>query len=69
MNPRLYSLAAAAPQVFHDITTGNNVVTPCSSRARLCTAGAIGYNAGDGYDQVTGLGSVDAYNLVTSWHE
>jgi uncharacterized protein (TIGR03437 family) len=69
MNPRLYALAAAAPHVFHDVTTGNNIVTPCSSRTRTCTAEPIGYNAGPGYDQVTGLGSVDAYSLVTAWHE
>ena len=69
MNPRFYSLAAASPGAFHDVTSGNNIVTPCSSRARLCTADPIGYTAGPGYDQVTGLGSVDAYNMITAWHD
>ena len=27
----------------------------------------MGYRAGPGYDQVTGLGSVDAYTLALSW--
>ena len=27
----------------------------------------MGYNAGPGYDQTTGLGSVDAYKLVAAW--
>jgi len=32
------------------------------------TAGQAAYNAGHGYDLATGLGSVDAYNLVTNWN-
>jgi uncharacterized protein (TIGR03437 family) len=31
--------------------------------------GSVGYNAGVGYDQATGLGTVDAFNLITSWHQ
>ena len=27
----------------------------------------MGYSAGVGYDQASGLGSVDAYNLVMEW--
>jgi subtilase family serine protease len=69
MNPRLYSLAQSRPDAFHDITTGDNVVTPCSARSRFCQASPIGYNSGNGYDRVTGLGSVDVYNLVTAWHD
>jgi subtilase family serine protease len=68
MNPRLYSLAAANSSVFHDVTTGNNIVTACSGgRRSICTADPVGYSAGAGYDQVTGLGSVDAYSLITGW--
>lgn len=70
MNPRLYSLAASNPSVFHDVTQGSNLVTTCtSSRFRTCTSDPIGFNAGPGYDQVTGLGSIDAYNLATSWNQ
>jgi uncharacterized protein (TIGR03437 family) len=65
MNPGLYALAQSSG-VFHDITSGSNLVTPCAQRG--CTAPALGFNAGVGYDQATGLGSVDVYNLVTSWH-
>ncbi|HVN06371.1 MAG TPA: protease pro-enzyme activation domain-containing protein [Bryobacteraceae bacterium] len=65
INPQLYALAPVTG-VFHDITTGNNKVVPCSTPN--CTGTAIGYNAGVGYDQVTGIGSVDVYNLVTAWH-
>lgn len=65
VNPTLYTLAANATTyaaAFHDITTGNNdctVSANCSSTA--------GFSAGTGYDQVTGLGSLDAANLATAW--
>ncbi|MGD0222288.1 MAG: protease pro-enzyme activation domain-containing protein [Terriglobia bacterium] len=67
INPILYPMAQYAPAAFHDITTGNNMV-PCEVGSPNCpTGGEIGYSAGVGYDQVTGLGSVDAYNLVMEW--
>jgi hypothetical protein len=64
INPNLYRLAQTS--IFHDITPGNNVV-PCGVGTPDCTNGSFGYYAGIGYDPVTGLGSVDAYNLVTEW--
>ena len=67
INPNLYRLARAQTNVFHDITTGNNIV-PCVIGTPDCTTGSFGYYAGPGYDLVTGLGSVDAYNLVTEWN-
>jgi uncharacterized protein (TIGR03437 family) len=67
INPRLYALAQSAPSAFHDVTTGNNDVTPCQPRATGCQAANIGYSAGPGYDQATGLGSIDAFNLIMSW--
>ncbi|HLG98907.1 MAG TPA: protease pro-enzyme activation domain-containing protein [Bryobacteraceae bacterium] len=66
INPNLYKLAQVAPIAFHDITRGNNIVS-CTIGSPNCSTGSFGYNAGRGYDQVTGLGSVDAYNLVTNW--
>ncbi len=73
INPSLYTLAANASTystAFHDITTGNNQV-PCTSGSPDCpTTGnnpVIGYAAGTGYDQATGLGSVDANNLATAF--
>jgi subtilase family serine protease len=72
INSQLYSLASGsgASSIFHDITTGNNIVnctggtTGCSSTA-VNTTGTMGYNAGTGYDMVTGLGSLDANGLAT----
>ena len=68
LNQHLYALAQSSPSVFHDITTGNNIVTtPCNSRRQVCNNQPVGYNAGAGYDQVTGLGSLDAWKLLTCW--
>ena len=67
INPRLYSLAQAVPEAFHDITVGNNIVNGCTG-VRNCNVGSVGYNATVAYDQASGLGSVDAFNLITSWH-
>ena len=64
-NPKLYSLAQSNPAVFHDVTSGNNIVTVCPTR-RTCNS-PIGYNAGVGYDQVTGLGTLDVSQLVQAW--
>lgn len=66
MNQRLYELAPVTG-IFHDITTGDNKVAACSQPGS-CIAPAIGYSAGTGYDLVTGLGSVDVYNLVIAWN-
>jgi len=68
VNPMLYSLAANSPSAFHDITSGDNKV-PCTSGTKNCPAGTgtIGFNSGQGYDQATGLGSVDASALETAW--
>jgi uncharacterized protein (TIGR03437 family) len=68
VNPHLYALATAGTGAFHDVTTGDNIVdVTCTARSRNCVAGSFGYAAGQGYDMATGLGSVDAYNLVMSW--
>jgi len=66
INPRLYQLAQTTSGVFHDITTGNNIV-PCTVGTVDCTTGAYGYNAGPGYDPVTGLGSIDIASLFENW--
>ncbi|MBV9266922.1 MAG: hypothetical protein JO061_12205, partial [Acidobacteriaceae bacterium] len=60
VNPTLYSLAvnqaSGGASVFHDVRTGNNSVP-----------GVTGFKAASGYDQATGLGSVDAGLLVNDW--
>jgi subtilase family serine protease len=67
VNPTLYSLVASAPTSFHDITSGDNKV-PCTKGSIDCpNGGTIGYNAGTGYDQASGLGSIDVYALATNW--
>jgi hypothetical protein len=73
INPSLYGLASNSTtyaSAFHDITTGNNQV-PCEDGTPDCaTTGSnnvIGYVAGTGYDQATGIGSVDANNLATAY--
>ena len=63
----LYPLAASSPAAFHDITSGNNK-EPCKLGTTGCpNGGDIGYTAGPGYDQASGLGSVDASSLAAAW--
>ena len=61
-NTAFYSLAskqrAGGASVFHDITSGNNSVP-----------GLTGFSATTGYDQATGLGSIDASVLVSHWSD
>jgi subtilase family serine protease len=67
LNPVLYGLAASSPNVFHDITTGDNMV-PCTQGTKDCpSSGMIGFSAGLGYDLVTGLGSIDVGALAAAW--
>ena len=69
INPTLYSLAAGASSPFNDVTVGNNNV-PCANPSPDCPTTSpfqFGFSAGTGYDQVTGLGSVNANALATTW--
>jgi subtilase family serine protease len=66
VNPGLYALASFNSNVFHDIVLGNNQV-PCVAETPNCTNGILGFSAGLGYDQVTGLGSIDATQLIDQW--
>lgn len=69
VNPRLYSLAGGslATNIFHDISSGDNKVK-CTAGSTDCpSGGSIGYTASVGYDQVTGLGSLDVASLVNGW--
>ena len=69
INPMLYALSQSAPAAFHDIVTGNNIVA-CQQGTPDCPSTApyqYGYSAGPGYDLATGLGSIDANNLVDAW--
>lgn len=67
INPNLYYLAQAAPSVFHDVTTGGNII-PCSAGTPDCgQLGTYGYVAGLGWDAASGWGSVDATALFNNW--
>lgn len=74
--------AANASCIFHDIVTGNNSL-PCAQGSPGCGAtgtalagvlvnpadvSAPAWAAGGGYDLATGLGSVNAANLVNAWN-
>ncbi len=66
INPTLYKLAANSAtyaSAFHDVTSGNN---NCLGGTTYC-ASTTGFSAGTGYDEVTGLGSVDLANLAAAW--
>jgi len=53
MNPRIYRLAAGGTGGFRDVIAGNNNFN-----------GVTGFDAGVGYDQATGWGTVDIANFV-----
>lgn len=65
INPELYGLAQANPAVFHDIVMGNNIV-PCSGTG-CPTAKTLGVSAVAGYDEATGLGSLDVGAFISAW--
>ena len=66
INPRLYAIAASSPNSFHDVTRGTNLIK-CDSTTTGCTTGEIGFQAIVGYDQATGLGSLDVSSLLNAW--
>jgi hypothetical protein len=66
INTTLYKLAADSATyaaAFHDVTTGNN---NCTAGTTYCSA-TTGFSAGTGYDEVTGLGSIDLSTLASKW--
>jgi pseudomonalisin len=77
LNPLLYRLAATtSTNPFHDITIATSAVTGCvATTPSMCnnstpgptglTGGLAGYLLTTGFDQVTGLGSIDVANLLT----
>ena len=58
-NPSTYGSA------FHDITVGDNSCD--SGSVATCPNGPTGFSAGVGYDQASGLGSIDLFNLMSAW--
>jgi hypothetical protein len=72
----LYPLAHQKPAAFHDITLGGNWDL-CLQGDNDCVLNVAGlgvgagestvFSAGPGYDQASGLGTVDAAQLVNNW--
>ena len=69
----LYDLAKTKySSVFHDVSTGNNSVA-CTAGTSGCQQNALGYyfmsgyNATAGFDEASGLGSVDVSQLASNW--
>ncbi|WP_158822952.1 protease pro-enzyme activation domain-containing protein [Granulicella sp. S156] len=82
VNPELYTLASSTAtygSAFHDITSGNNeclaglsypaaALSSTTTENLACVApSTTEYPATTGYDEASGLGSVDLYQLVTAW--
>jgi subtilase family serine protease len=71
---RTENAASGNACTFYDIDQGTNAM-PCFAGSINCTpadsADAIGilagYNATAGYDQATGIGTINAFNLVQGW--
>ena len=71
----LYKLVTKQSNAFHDVPAGSTIGMPCDTGSPNCTTsmngdtyGVLsGYSTGTGYDLATGLGSVDAANLVNNW--
>ncbi len=77
LNPEIYAIAASNPAAFHDVTVASSGVADCNvATASMCnnsipppagrTKGQAGYLVGVGYDEVTGLGSLDVDAFLNS---
>lgn len=51
---------------FYDVAEGS-IDVPCARGSKECVNGALGWDAGVGYDLATGVGTINAYNLVNAW--
>ncbi len=67
INPALYTLAANSAtyaSAFHDVTSGNN---DCANAGSSICVNHVTFTAVTGYDEVTGLGSLDLANAAAAW--
>jgi hypothetical protein len=75
LNPLLYKLAATSPSVFHDVTVATSGVKNCTVKTpSMCNnslpsatglaGGQAGYLVNAGFDEVTGLGSLNVTNFL-----
>ncbi len=78
LNAQIYAESAATGAAFHDVTVASSGVTSCSaSTPSMCnnsiagpstlTGGQAGYLVGTGYDEVTGLGSLNVTEFLDNF--
>jgi subtilase family serine protease len=78
LNPAIYELAVSSPTAFHDATVASSGVTGCTVDApSMCnnslpsptglTGGQTGFLLTEGYDLVTGWGSLDVTNFLNDY--
>jgi len=78
LNPILYAMAASTPSAFHDVTVATSGVTGCSvNTPSMCnnstpsstslSGGQAGFLVTAGFDEATGLGSLDVGNFLSSY--
>ena len=73
INQELYTLAASPTvyaSAFHDITqVGSDLGNNCAAGTTWCGTGpdTTEYYAGTGFDEASGLGSIDFANLASAW--
>ncbi len=77
LNQKLYSTASAYPGSFHDVTVNSSGVAGCDiNTSSMCNnsipganggAGEPGFLVGYGYDEVTGLGSLDVQTFLNDY--
>ncbi len=58
LNPTLYALAASNGSIFNDVVGSGNQVA-CIAGTIGCVNGTVGFAAVAGYDEATGLGSIN----------
>jgi subtilase family serine protease len=78
LNPGIYQMTFSVPTAFHDATLASSGVTTCDlNTPSMCnnsipgpaglSGGQPGYAVGTGYDEVTGVGSLDAATFVNAY--
>jgi len=78
LNPQLYAIESSMPSAFHDVTVASSGITNCNlSSPSLCnnsmpsptglSGGQAGYLVSTGFDEVTGLGSLDVQKFLNSY--
>ena len=78
LNPQLYQVASTAPTAFHEVTVATSGVSGCVlTTPSMCNSsipspsglsgGQMGFPVTAGYDEVTGLGSLDVQQFLNDY--